>query len=318
MTPELTIVIPVRDRAALLPRTLHSVAATAYRPLHLVLIDNGSTDASMAVCQKFADTHATTDFTIDVLSEPVAGAPRARNRGLAVCRTEYVYFFDSDDELSDCFVGDVVEDLRRKPCDVLCVPVVQVVDGKELVRTYEPTARPEAHILNAMLSTCTMIFRTEWLRRLGGWDEQMPIWQDWELGLRVLLAEPNLRWRTDRAYHRLYVHPDSITGASFAQTYPRLLVAMQHALADLQLPSNSLILSSYQRSRCLRALYFRSMIFSGKLRCEGSQSGEKAFLDTALQCLPHPLWHIRTMGQFLKLYSALGGRGAWRIALAML
>ena len=54
---EITVIIPVYNREKLLPRTLASVVAQTYRPLHVVLVDNGSTDRSLAVLQDKPQFH---------------------------------------------------------------------------------------------------------------------------------------------------------------------------------------------------------------------------------------------------------------------
>lgn len=310
---QITIVIPVFNRAACLLRTLQSVPAD----YPLIVVDNGSNDGSAAMAEDFCRHRPGALFA----SEPTPGAPAARNRGLALCQTEWVYFFDSDDEFTafPCGISPASSPLpadREKSAaegappsseesaeslDMLCFPVRMVVDGKESVRDYRPTADAATHILSAMLSTQSMVFRTAWLRSIGGWDNRCRIWNDWELGLRALLHHPRLQWiGAGHPCHRIYVHADSITGPSYGARWQRIVATLTIVREQ--------ILSAGDR-RALRAFRLRCHIVSGHLLREGHGEGAEAVRALADSSLT---------GRLLQCYTAHGGRGAWRIALALI
>src|SRR5689334_7474886 len=93
MGPEVTVVIPTRDRAELLPRAVDSVLAQEGAAWELVLVDDGSTDATPAVFERYAQ-----DPRVRVLRLDPGGVSRARNRGVALGSAPWVAFLDSDDE----------------------------------------------------------------------------------------------------------------------------------------------------------------------------------------------------------------------------
>mgnify|MGYP003210853934 CR=1 FL=1 len=64
------IVIPVYNRERELRRTFDSVVAQTYRPIHVVLVDNGSTDGSLALCRELKGAYETDDFRITVVGSP--------------------------------------------------------------------------------------------------------------------------------------------------------------------------------------------------------------------------------------------------------
>ena len=76
-------------------------------------------------------------------------------------------------------------------------------------------------------------------------------------------------------------------------------------------------LSEKERARCLRALYYRGMILAGKLRREGCADGAAAYRALVEEIIPHALKPVRLAGMMLSAYSAVGGRGAWRLALGL-
>lgn len=280
----LTIVIPFRNREAYLERTLSTLPSS----LSLILVDNGSTDGSLAIAQRFAENRPHTILA----QESAEGASAARNRGLALCQTEWVYFFDSDDEFTS-----LPEIGEGEALDMVCFPVTMVVNGRERTRDFRLTARPEVHLLSAMLGTQSMIFRTEWLRSIGGWNNACPIWNDWELGLRALLAKPRLRWESQQPRHRIYVHEDSITGPNYSARIEGIRATLQQTYT----------LTAAAPENVRRAHDLRVAIVCGMLRREGNSEAAKE--------LNNLIRHRTLFSRFLERYVALGGRGAWRMAL---
>lgn len=76
----ITVVIPIYNRAKVLGRTLESIAASTYRPISLILVDNGSTDGSMDVAQDFQRKYMSDDFNIYFTEEKQKGASFAEQR----------------------------------------------------------------------------------------------------------------------------------------------------------------------------------------------------------------------------------------------
>ena len=315
MKPRLTIIVPVYNRASEVVATLETIAASTHRPLWMIVVDNGSTDDSKAVCEEWANRWRSTSLRVDVVEEPYGGAPAARNMGLRLCETRYVYFFDSDDRFSPDFLEDVETTLLDVDCDLLFTPVRQGAGDSFKVRHYEPTGRASLQIIMSMLSTHSMVFRTVWLREIGGWDERLSIWQDWELGVRALLHQPSVHWQTEKAYHEILLHRNSITGASAAERWEGTLEAMRVVKDEVQATES---LSPHEYANCWRALYLRAMIHAGLLSREGCEEGAQAYTAFAMEMIPHPTKPLRMWGMVLRNYVASGGRGAWRVARQLL
>jgi glycosyltransferase involved in cell wall biosynthesis len=311
----ISIVVPILNRAHCVIRTLDSIVASAYRPIEIIVVDNGSTDDSMAVCKQWAERQVGEHLSVVVLQEMKNGGNAARNRGLAEVRGEYVAFFDSDDLFSGEALEDIAQAVEQEETDVLFLPVAQEVDGTVSVRAYQKSTAPETQIMNGMWSTASMVFRTQWLRDLGGWDERLTVWQDWELGLRVLLHQPRVLWLTSRAYHHIEVHSDSVSGANFGETLEGTLQTMRIVVEEVKSADS---LKRRQRGRCIRALYFRARIMEGQLRREKNGKGAEKYRILAKEIIAYPLKPVLVWGHFLSSYTAAGGRGAWRLALRSL
>ena len=72
--PDISIIVPVFNRSTIVTDTLDSIAAQTERPLALIIVDNNSTDDSLAVVTQWAVRHESPDFSVTVLSETTPGA----------------------------------------------------------------------------------------------------------------------------------------------------------------------------------------------------------------------------------------------------
>ncbi len=279
---EVTIVIPVRNREETLPRLFRSLDAVEWQGLAVVIVDNGSTDGSLPLCREYAahSRHRTT-----VLQEPQAGANCARNRGLATATTEWVYFFDSDDELSPDFLLNLMP--MAKGCDMLAFPTCMERGGRLRIRDFVPSSSVASQMVTGTLSTQSVIWRTQFIRSIGGWNESLTVWQDWELGVRSLSRSPQIMWCKERAYHTIHLSDSTITATTTIADRQQTLLSV-HPFA------------STAKER--RALHLRSQILAG-------QSGVDVHLPLS------PSFGTRLAGALLRLHARLGMRGAWRMAL---
>lgn len=91
----ISVIIPVYNTEKYLVECLDSVLAQTYTNYEAILVDDGSTDQSPAICDEYADR----DPRFRVIHRENGGLSEARNTGLDVARGKYIYFLDSDDRL---------------------------------------------------------------------------------------------------------------------------------------------------------------------------------------------------------------------------
>lgn len=89
----ISVIVPVYNVEKYLPECVESIISQTYDNLEVILIDDGSTDRSGKICDEFAEK----DSRIVVIHQKNSGVSAARNRGLDLCRGEYISFVDSDD-----------------------------------------------------------------------------------------------------------------------------------------------------------------------------------------------------------------------------
>lgn len=215
---EITIIVPARNRAGLLPRTLASVSAQTHRPLSVVLVDNDSRDDTLGVMRRWA-AEVDSDITVKIVSETRHGATHARNRGAAEVTTPYMMFFDSDDEMLPCHVADIAAAIESNGWpDIVGRSVAQrLLSGKTTLGRFSRHNLMVNHLFHGCLSTQRYAVRTELYRQAGGWDTRAWGWDDYELGIRLLLLEPRVAVVEGQS---VIVHSqaDSITGTDFSSS----------------------------------------------------------------------------------------------------
>ena len=89
-------------------------------------------------------------------------------------------------------------------CDLIVFPTNLVINGKIKKRSFVASTSVASQILSSTFNTQGMLLRTDFLREIGGWDSRLQVWQDWELGIRLLLHCPRVTFFPERAYHLLH------------------------------------------------------------------------------------------------------------------
>ena len=195
-----TVIVPVRNRSGVIVRCLDSVAAQTHAAVRLIVVDNGS--------------------------------------GLRTVTSGYVAFFDSDDEMSPDFLAAMLSALRRSAGARWVLARTRMIfpDGTAQVRHGVPHPTAVRHLLSAQVSTQSLVAEAALLHEVGGWDETLTCWQDYELGFRLLRHAPQPAW-CEQVFHRIYRTADSITGHSLSANASGIATALCRLAEQVETPS---------------------------------------------------------------------------------
>ena len=189
-SPKISIIIPNYNRGNLLPETLDSVLRQDYPHWEALVVDDGSSDNSVAVGQEYA----TKDNRIQFFSrdrEP-GGAPVCRNIGLDKSAGDFVIFLDSDDLLADFCLSQRVKVINQHPeNDFWVFPMWVFSNDINQVRHVWNIETPQSDLsrflsLDAVWQTSGPIWRTQSVRKIGGFTEGLACWQDVDIHLKAL------------------------------------------------------------------------------------------------------------------------------------
>ena len=273
------IVIPVYNREQELRRTFDSVVAQTYRPIHVVLVDNGSTDGSLDLCRELKGAYETDDFRITVVEEAKRGPSAARNRGLACVTEEFVAFLDSDDEYIPEAVSLYMQAFESNSSADIAGCTIRLVpeQGKPYSAKAVFSNRVEPHLFHSTLGTVRYAVRTAVVRAVGGWVQTPPL-------------------------VNVYLHADSITGYRYVPNVPDILRAIAQAHEDVERSDSA------QKARLHKLLLYKQMVVAGLCRKEKSPLGTEIYRSTM-----ETAGKDRTMRWFLPMvyrYVSWGGRGS--------
>ena len=161
----LSVIIPVYNLEKYIGKCLDSICMQTYGNLQIVLINDGSTDNSLSICEEYAEK----DLRIEIYSQENKGVSSARNNGLTKAKGDYITFVDGDDYLEiDAYqkVMDKIEDN-----DALFFGFVERYDEENVNKTVSPamtgTMDPDTALYYCFLplgyhaSTWNKVFRTE-------------------------------------------------------------------------------------------------------------------------------------------------------------
>lgn len=185
MAHDITIVIPVFNRKKELQRCLDSIAAQSVSPGKVIIVDDGSTDRSAEI----ARNHPVVSRVVEGEHK---GATCARNLGLQHVESEWTMFFDSDDTMERDHIKSALEAIAHDT-DLIGWDVKRIaLDGKVSIQPFEPNDIQWHNIMHGTLATQRYMARTEFFRRAGGWNPDVRVWNDIELGSRLLLLSPRV------------------------------------------------------------------------------------------------------------------------------
>lgn len=210
----LAIIIPVHNRAGIVVRTLDSIASqSGIERARLILVDNNSTDDTYDTLRGWIEAHPALDATL--LSETKPGACAARNRGLKAADCEWTMFFDSDDEMMPGLAEGIMRTAENHPeASIIGWDVsLQLADGSRRTAGFAQSDYLRNHLIHAILATQHFAAHTKLFRQAGGWDDGVACWNDYELGIRLLLLNPAIaKLESAEPLVKINFTPESITG----------------------------------------------------------------------------------------------------------
>lgn len=122
----ISIVVPAYNCSGFIARCVDSLRRQSYADLQIILVDDGSSDDTPALCDEFAAA----DSRITVIHKPNGGVSSARNAGIAAAEGEYITFADSDDHVDPDHIQNLYDLMQKHACDVaICSYAVENDDN---------------------------------------------------------------------------------------------------------------------------------------------------------------------------------------------
>jgi len=221
--PSVSIVIPLYNAEKYIAETIQSALNQTWANKEIIVVNDGSTDNSLAIASRFAGEN------VRVISGINKGASAARNIGLKEAKGEYIQFLDADDLLSEDKIAAQVEVLVNSPGYVGLCSTVHFQDGDnplgyaKIDEWYIGGSDNPVDFLTKLYGGAIvgpqyggMIQPNAWLTpmtlitKAGGWNEMRNPDDDGEFFCRVLLASEGVKYaEAGTNYYRKFVTGDS-------------------------------------------------------------------------------------------------------------
>ena len=138
MFPLVSVIIPVYNTQNYLARCIESVLCQTYANMEIILVNDGSTDCSLELCEKYRSK----DDRIQVVSQVNQGIIAAKRTGIKRAHGEYVMFVDSDDWIEKELLQVMVTKILENACSLVCTNVyMDMSDGTIIKRNAFPAGR---------------------------------------------------------------------------------------------------------------------------------------------------------------------------------
>jgi hypothetical protein len=230
-------IIPVYNRAHLLIEAVNSVLGQNYRPIEIIIVDDGSTDQTAAVADQLAGSYPT---LIQVLHQSNSGPGVARQHGLEQARGGFIQFLDSDDLLLPGKFSSQVNALNERPECQICygrsyeedhaTPPPHRQGPIRLTGRAVPRLFPDL-LVSRWWTTSSPLYRKSLLDHIGPWRPWLNE-EDWEYDARAGATGALLAWvPVDVSIRRLNISSDNLSAGGCKD--PRKLLHRAKAQSEI-------------------------------------------------------------------------------------
>ena len=213
--PKVSVIVPAYNVSKYIPEALASLEKQTFSDFEVLVVDDGSTDDTVAVVQKFCQR----DNRFSLLQKPNGGLSSARNYGIRHAKGEYIALLDGDDIYHRDKIATHVARLYDKPDVGVVYSASQTIrdDGKP---TFISLSGKPVHSNPLLALLCknfvghgsNAVFRRCLIDEVGGFDENLRSWEDVDLWLRIAAMQ---KWRFFREKRVLCYYRVRPSGLSF-------------------------------------------------------------------------------------------------------
>jgi glycosyltransferase involved in cell wall biosynthesis len=296
MAPMFSVIICTHNRGHILPRAVQAILDQTFDDFELLIVDDGSTDDTRASVAEFADPR------ILYFYQENAGAPAARNAGVAAARGEFVTFLDDDDRVLPHWLERFARVIDREGCTVVCCGM-ELLDptGRVLYSALPGNMGPAFDNLPGFFRSGTFSLTREAYLAVGGFAE-IPASENMEFALRLLPMCRARGWRVGTVDEHLMLMSDRRPEERGQNSPVRILEACEYILSRYQ----------DQLARAPRSLantYAMAGVAAARL---GSYSKARGLFRSAVQASEDPLLRRRNWLRLCVAHVPPIGAIVWR------
>ena len=187
---KISVIIPTYNRKHTLSRAISSVFSQTLKPFEIIIVDDGSTDGTKEWLSKIYPK-------IQTINQSNSGVSMARNVGIKIAKGDWIALLDSDDEWLTKKLEKQVTSLKENPDLLFCHTNEIWIRNGVRINQSRKHQKYGGHIFEKCLDICRIspssaLFKKSILDDLGGFDEKLPVCEDYDLWIRIAAYYPVL------------------------------------------------------------------------------------------------------------------------------
>ncbi len=200
--PQVSVIIPTRNRAQLLSEAIESVIDQTFSDFELIIVDDGSTDHTAEVVTGYRDRR------VRYFPQEQQERGAARNRGVALSQGEFITFLDDDDWYMPKKLEIQVQALQANPnLGMVISGWDRVKESGEIVRSerpwlHHPNPALRDWLFAAMAHVAAVLIRRSWFDLVGGFDHDLAPNEDTYLWFRLAQAGCPVAWVKEMVFRQ--------------------------------------------------------------------------------------------------------------------
>jgi glycosyltransferase involved in cell wall biosynthesis len=267
--PTVSVIIPTYNRDWVLKEAIDSVLSQEFDGVELIVVDDGSTDSTAALLAAYGRS-------ITTIHQSNAGVSAARNRGAAAATGRWLSFLDSDDLWLPQKLQRQTHFLDTQPQARICqTEEIWIRNGKR-VNPKRRHKKPSGWIFHPSLSLClvspsAVMLEKALFEEMGGFDETLPVCEDYDLWLRISYRYP-IFFIDEPLIVKRGGHPDQLSSTPGMDRY---------RIRSLEKILQTEPLTEDQREAAIRKLHEKCSIYAGGCLKRGRREEADAIRETA-------------------------------------
>ena len=261
-----SIIIPVYNVSSFLVESLDSVLQQTYSNLEVIIVDDGSSDGSAEICEKYAKR----DHRIRLIHQSNQGLSSARNRGLDIMTGDVVAFLDSDDAYTPSFIYAMISVMHKEQADIVTCRALKRYT-KSRMRIFDHDLMNQSHSIKVLNRNEALRALSDGLISHGVWNKlykrhlweniRFPVghvFEDLDTTFRILAHSDKICILEQQLY--LYrQHSTSITKTFSQHNISDRILAEEHFLSFIRSSTPAVYTEEDVNKRLLHR--FRMMIY---------------------------------------------------------
>lgn len=218
-----SIIVPIYNAEKFLARCIESLTKQTYQSLEIILINDGSKDNSLAICNDFKKK----DKRIVVIDQENSGVGKTRNKGIAVAKGKYIVFVDSDDYANANLVEELVKKASEDNSDYVLGGISLIKDGSTIggalledkvlnVKEYVESVLLKKTINYVCGAPYSKLFRTDVIRKHNiNFDEKLTYAEDFLFNINYLQFASKISTTSAVLYNYILFNNNSLTNINY-------------------------------------------------------------------------------------------------------